>query len=80
MRHDDDLRLPAKWKPLMRRLQRGQWTRAELRWLLIHHKDLPELMASEVRGKLAALDTTARSKGNQDEPSSNGTQANVPTP
>ena len=67
IRHDDDLKLPTKWKPLMRRLQRGQWTRAELRWLLIHRKDLPELMASEVRGKLAEVDTMARSKESEGE-------------
>jgi hypothetical protein len=51
----DDVKVPARYRPLLRRLQRGTYTRAELEWLQRHHPDLPPLVAAVVREKLAQL-------------------------
>jgi hypothetical protein len=51
----DDVKVPARYRPLLRRLQRGTYTRAELEWLLRTHRPLPPLIAAVVREKLAAL-------------------------
>jgi hypothetical protein len=50
-----DGNVPQKYRSLLRRLQRGRWARAELEWLQRHHPDLPPLVASVVREKLAQL-------------------------
>jgi hypothetical protein len=51
----DDVKVPARYRPLLRRLQRGQWDRRELGWLLRQHPDLPPLVAAVVREKLAQV-------------------------
>ena len=51
----DDVKVPARYRPLLRRLQRGHWHRAELEWLLRTHPKLPPLVAAVVRQKLAQL-------------------------
>ena len=51
----DDVQVPARYRPLLRRLQRGTWQRSELEWLLRTHRDLPPLVAAVVRQKLAQL-------------------------
>ena len=51
----DDVQVPARYRPLLRRLQRGAWNRYELEWLLRTHPQLPPLVAAVVRQKLAQL-------------------------
>jgi hypothetical protein len=51
----NDVKVPARYRPLLRRLQRGTYTRAELEWLQRHHPDLPPLIAAVVREKLAQV-------------------------
>jgi hypothetical protein len=51
----DDVQCPPRYRPLLRRLQRGQWSRADLEWLQRHHPDLPPLVDAVVREKLAQL-------------------------
>jgi hypothetical protein len=48
-------KIPEKYRALLRRLQRGTWTLAELQWLLRQHPDLPPVVAAVVRQKLAAF-------------------------
>jgi hypothetical protein len=49
----EDVKIPARYRPLLRRLQRGQWTRESLEWILRQHPQLPPLVAAVVRAKLA---------------------------
>jgi hypothetical protein len=51
----DDVQVPARYRPLLRRLQRGTWNRYELEWLLRTHPKLPPLVAAVVRQKLAQV-------------------------
>jgi hypothetical protein len=51
----DDVNVPARYRPRLRRLQRGHWSKADLEWLLKTHRDLPPLVAAVVREKLAQL-------------------------
>ena len=51
----DDVNVPPRYRPLLRRLQRGTWARADLEWILKTHTDLPPLVAAVVRQKLAQL-------------------------
>jgi hypothetical protein len=51
----DAVKVPARYHPLLRRLQRGTWDRYELEWLLRAHRELPPLIAAVVRQKLAQL-------------------------
>ncbi len=51
----DDVNVPARYRPLLRRLQRGAWSAAELTWLLRTHRDLPPIVAAVVRQKLAEI-------------------------
>jgi hypothetical protein len=51
----DTVKVPEKYRPLLRRLQRGTWTRTELEWLLRQHPDLPLVVAAVVKQKLAEL-------------------------
>jgi hypothetical protein len=51
----DDVKVPARYRPLLRRLQRGTYTRDELAWILRTHPQLPPLVAAVVRQKLAQL-------------------------
>jgi hypothetical protein len=51
----DDVKVPARYRPLLRQLQRGTWAKVELEWLQRHHPDLPALVAAVVREKLAQL-------------------------
>ncbi len=55
----EDVKVPPSYRPLLRRLQRGTWTRDELEWLLAHDRQLPPILQSEIRRKLAALDESA---------------------
>ncbi len=50
--------MPARYRPLLRRLQRGTYTPAELEWVLRTHRQLPPLIAAVVREKLAQLGKT----------------------
>ena len=51
----EDVQVPARYRPLLRRLQRGTWARADLEWILRTHKDLPPTVPAVVRQKLAQL-------------------------
>jgi hypothetical protein len=51
----DDVKVPARYRPLLRRLQRGTYTRRELEWILRAHPQLPPLVAAVVRQKLAQV-------------------------
>jgi hypothetical protein len=51
----DDVKVPARYRSLLRRLQRGTYTRDELAWILRTHPQLPPLVAAVVREKLAQL-------------------------
>jgi hypothetical protein len=51
----DDVKVPTAYRPLLRRLQRGAWTQAELEWLLAHDPHLPLIVSSVVREKIATL-------------------------
>ena len=44
--------VPRRYRSLLRKLQRGRWTRQELRWVQRQHPDLPPLVAAVVRQKL----------------------------
>jgi hypothetical protein len=51
----DDVKVPARYRPLLRRLQRGTYTRDELAWILRTHPQLPPIVAAVVRQRLAQL-------------------------
>ena len=51
----DDVNVPPRYRPLLRRLQRGTWARADLEWILRAHPQLPPLVAVVVRQKLAEI-------------------------
>jgi hypothetical protein len=51
----DDVKVPARYRPLRRRLPQGGWSRSELEWLLRTHPQLPPIVAAVVREKLAQL-------------------------
>jgi hypothetical protein len=51
----ETVKIPEKFRPLLRRLQRGTWTVAELSWLLRQHRDLPPIIGGLVRQKLAVV-------------------------
>jgi hypothetical protein len=51
----DDVKVPPRYRPLLRQLQRGIWSRASLEWLLRTHRDLPPIVAAVVREKLAKV-------------------------
>ena len=51
----NDVNVPPRYRPLLRRLQRGTWTRESLEWLLRTHRDLPPLVAAVIREKMAQL-------------------------
>jgi hypothetical protein len=48
----ETLKIPGKYRALLRRLQSGQFTPDELRWVLAAHQQLPPLVAAVVRQKL----------------------------
>jgi hypothetical protein len=48
-------KIPRRYQLLLQQLQRGRWTRAELRWIQRQHPELPPLVAAVGRQKLAAL-------------------------
>jgi hypothetical protein len=50
--HGDFVKVPPRYRPLLRRLQRGTWTRAELLWLLAHDPGMPVIVAGLVRQKM----------------------------
>ncbi len=56
MHGHSDLKLSAKWRPLMRRLQRDTWSRQDLEWILASHADMPVLIVSEIRRRLTELE------------------------
>jgi hypothetical protein len=51
----EDVKVPARYRSLLRRLQRGTWARADLEWVLRTHPQLPPIVAAVVRQKLAQL-------------------------
>jgi hypothetical protein len=51
----ETVKLPEKYRFLLRRLQRGTWTAPALQWLLRQHHDLPPIIEGLIRGKLAEL-------------------------
>ena len=51
----EDVKVPARYRPLLRRLQRGAYTRDELAWILRTHPQLPPIVAAVVRQKLAQV-------------------------
>jgi hypothetical protein len=51
----EDVQVPARYRPLLRRVQRGTWQQSELAWLLHMHRDLPTVVATVIREKLAQL-------------------------
>jgi hypothetical protein len=51
----EDVKVPARYRPLLRRLQRGTYTRDELTWILRTHPQLPAIVAAVVREKLTAV-------------------------
>jgi hypothetical protein len=51
----DDVKVPARYRPLLRRLQRGTWAKADLEWILRTHPQLPPIIAGVVRAKLAQV-------------------------
>ena len=51
----NDVNVPPRYRPLLRRLQRGTYTRVELEWIHRTHRELPPLVAAVVRQKLAQL-------------------------
>jgi hypothetical protein len=55
----EDVKVPARYRPLLRRLQRGTFTRDELGWILKTHPDLPPLVAAVIREKLAQVGTSS---------------------
>jgi hypothetical protein len=58
----EDVQVPARYRALLRRLQRGTYTRDELEWILRTHTDLPPLVAAVVRQKLAQVEEKFRQK------------------
>ena len=44
--------VPRRYRSLLYKLQRGRWTRPELRWVQRHHDTLPPIVAAVVRQKL----------------------------
>jgi len=36
--HGDSVKVPPRYRPLLRRLQRGTWPKDELLWLLAHDR------------------------------------------
>jgi hypothetical protein len=42
-------KVPRRYRLLLQQLQRGRWTRAELRWIQRQHPDLPPVVAAVVR-------------------------------
>jgi hypothetical protein len=48
----ETVKVPEKYRPLLRRLQRGTWRVDELQWLLRQHPDLPAVVAAVIREKL----------------------------
>jgi hypothetical protein len=51
----ETVKVPEKYHPLLRRLQRGTWRVDELQWLLRQHPNLPPIIEGLVRQKLAEL-------------------------
>jgi hypothetical protein len=49
--------VPRRYRSLLRKLQRGRWSRLELRWLQRHHADLPPIVAAVIRQKLRRRQT-----------------------
>ena len=51
----DTVKVPEKYRPLLRRLQRGTWRVDELQWLLRQHRDLPPILEGVIQAKLGEL-------------------------
>jgi hypothetical protein len=51
----EDVKVPARYRPLLRRLQRGIYTRDELEWILRTHPQLPPIVAAVMREQLHRL-------------------------
>jgi hypothetical protein len=50
----DYTKVPRRYRGLLYKLQRGRWTRVELRWVLRHHDKLPPIVAAVIRQKVRA--------------------------
>jgi hypothetical protein len=50
----ETVKVPTKFRPLLRRLQRGTWQAEELLWLQCQHAKLLLIIAVMIRAKLAA--------------------------
>ncbi len=57
---DRDVKLAPKWRILLRKVQRGAFSKDELVWMLATHADAPVLVQFELRRKLNALTDEAR--------------------
>jgi hypothetical protein len=47
--------VPRRYRALLRKLQRGRWSRPELRWVRQAHADLPPIVTAVVREKLGRI-------------------------
>ena len=46
--------VPRRYRALLRKLQRGRWTRQELHWVQRHHGKLPSIVAAVIRQTVRA--------------------------
>lgn len=51
----DDHTVPRRYRSLLRKLQRGRWTRAELPWVQRYHADLPSIVTAVIRQKIVEV-------------------------
>jgi hypothetical protein len=49
------IKVPTRYRALLRRLQRGTWSRQDLEWALRQHPQLPPLIAAVVQEKLVQV-------------------------
>jgi hypothetical protein len=59
----EGVKVPTKYRLLLRQLQRGQWSQRELEWVRRQHPDLPPLIVAVVREKLAQVGTSSENGG-----------------
>jgi hypothetical protein len=51
----DDHTVPRCYRSLLRKLQHGRWTRAELPWVQRYHADLPPIVTAVIRQKIVEV-------------------------
>jgi hypothetical protein len=49
--------VPRRYRSILRKLQRGRWTRDELRWVQRAHANLPPIVRAVIRQKLRRRQT-----------------------